>query len=322
MEHIENLNGISVPVALDARQPQPKIEITDDLIRELRERIIQQEIEELSPSPSHEEVARDYQRRHQHVRPYRMVLNDSGQEAYVNRIMVGTAATGMVRVEWYQARVGMVTPANWGRVDMMQFYGGGYIALRYPVDDAQNLIVREAINKDFEYLLLYEHDVCPPADALLRINQYISQEKVPVVSGLYYTRGRPSEPLIYRGRGTGSCYDWQFGDKVWCDGVPTGFLLIHMSILRAMWDESEEYMVGDQVTRRVFNTPRHLWTDPQSMDHNVMVGTSDLEWCTRVMKGDFFRKAGWDEYADKPYPFLVDTNIFCRHYDINGTCYP
>ena len=75
---------------------------------------------------------------------------------------------------------------------------------------------------------------------------------VPVVSGLYFTRGYPSEPLVYRGRGNGYYGDWRIGDKVWADGVPTGCLLIHCSILRAMWKDSEEYQVSGQTLRRVF----------------------------------------------------------------------
>jgi hypothetical protein len=112
------------------------------------------------------------------------------------------------------------------------------------------------------------------------------------------------------------------GDKVWCDGVPTGALLIHVGLLKAMWDESPEYMVGQHLTRRVFNTPRNLWFDPEKEQFNTIVGTSDLNWCTRVMDGDYFAKSGWHEYQDKEWPFLIDTEIFCRHITMDGVQYP
>jgi hypothetical protein len=150
----------------------------------------------------------------------------------------------------------------------------------------------------------------PPADAFVRFNTYMREAKVPVISGLYYTRSRPSEPLIFRGRGNSFYHNWKQGDLVWCDGVPTGCLLIHSSILKAMWDESSEYFTNNQIVRRVFDTPRHVWYDPETKEHNMQTGTSDLEWCTRVMKGNFFEKAGWPEYKDKEFPFLVDTNNF------------
>lgn len=201
-------------------------------------------------------------------------------------------------------------------------YMNSYMPLRYQVADAQNLIVREAIDKDFEWLFLLEHDVIIPPDCFIRLNDYIREKRVPVVSGLYYTRSRPSEPLIYRGRGTSYYADWKQGDKVWCDGVPTGCLLIHCGILRAMWADSEEYMLNSLKVRRVFDTPRSLWVDPETGTFNTMQGTSDLDWCSRVITGNYFAKAGYEEYANNRWPFLIDTNIACSHINPNGERFP
>lgn len=202
----------------------------------------------------------------------------------------------------------------------------GYMPLRYQVDDAQNLIAQFAIEKDFQWLLLWEHDNVPQPDALMRLNQYMREASAPVVSGLYFTRGQPSEPLIFRGRGLGAYYDWQPGDVVYADGVPTGFLLVHVGLLRAMWEESEPYMVKGQQTRRVFRTPRDVWHDPETGFYNTISGTSDLDWCARVIAGDYMRKAGWGTYVDglpdPRYPFLVDTNIWTWHIQPDGQRYP
>ena len=251
------------------------------------------------------------------VRPYRTVLQDSGNPGYVNRVLVATPVTGWVRVEWVMARYGQIIPANFSMVQYMSFMDS-YMPLRYQVDDAQNLIVKEAIDLDMEWLLLIEHDNVLPPDAFVKFNEYMRDEKVPVVSGLYYTRSIPSEPILYRGRGNSFYTDWAMGDKVWVDGVPTGVLLIHVGILRAMWDEAEEYVIRGKKVKRIFNTARNFWYDPENGNLLSSGGTSDLDWCKRVIEGDYFRKAGWDEYADKEYPFLVDTTIFCRHID-NGS---
>jgi hypothetical protein len=40
------------------------------------------------------------------------------------------------------------------------------------------------------------------------------------------------------------------------------------------------------------------------------------------MEGGYFEKAGWREYQDKQWPFLVDTNIFCRHINPDGEQFP
>jgi hypothetical protein len=116
------------------------------------------------------------------------------------------------------------------------------------------------------------------------------------------------------------------GDKVYVDGVPTGFLLIHCGLLRAMWEDSEEYDARGQRTRRVFETPRKQWFDPETMQWNTQSGTSDLAWSTRVIEGDYLRKAGWGDYCvgleDERYPFIVDTNIFTWHIQPDGQRYP
>lgn len=260
------------------------------------------------------------------VRSYQMVVQDSGNPGYSNRLLIGTPTTGLVRIEWVMGRFGQTIPPNWSMVQVNQ-YINAFIPLRYQVANAQNLIVKAAIEGNFEWLLLIEHDNVLPPDAFKRWNKYMLERKVPVVSGLYYTRSRPSEPLIYRGRGTGSFVDWEFGDLVWCDGVPTGSLLIHMGILRKMWEESEPYIIkhpnGNQDSvRKVFNTPGETWLDPETNQFNAMSGTSDLAWCTRVMEGNYFTKAGWDEYQEMEYPFLVDTNIFVRHINPDGEQFP
>ena len=89
-------------------------------------------------------------------------------------------------------------------------------------------------------------------------------EGPPIVSGLYLTKATPSEPLIYRGRGSVSFTDWKPGQKVWCDGIPAGCLLIHCAILRAMWEESKPYQVlGGSETREVVVTPMRAWISPR-----------------------------------------------------------
>lgn len=258
------------------------------------------------------------------MREIRTIYDDSGNGGYVNRILIGTPTTGLVRMEWALARWGQLIPCNWSNVQMMQFMGSNYVTHQYLVADAQNMIVKAAIEGDFEWLFFVEHDNILPPDTFVKLNEYMIRGDTPVVSGLYFTRGYPSEPLVYRGRGTGYYGDWKLGDKVWCDGVPTGVLLVHMSIMRAMWAESEEYEVGGQRTRRVFDTPRKGWFNEQTGQFNATQGTSDLDWCTRIMAGDYLRKAGWTEFADEhpQYPFLVDTTIFSWHTNQDGTKFP
>jgi len=258
------------------------------------------------------------------VRPYRIIVQDSEDPGYVNKLLIGTPTTGLVRIEWVQARYGQVIPVNWSSVQMMQPIDS-FVPLRFGVADAQNLIVKVALEQDMEWLLLIEHDTCLPPDGFIRFDEYIREAKVPVVSGLYYSRGRPSSPQVYRGRGTGAYTNFKPGDLVWCDGVATGCLLIHCGILREMWKDAPEYTAGRSgiVARRVFQEPRLMWFNPDNPGiYNSLSGTSDLEWSSHVIKDKYLARAGWTEIAKKKWPYLVDTRIFCRHLDPDGTSYP
>jgi hypothetical protein len=113
------------------------------------------------------------------------------------------------------------------------------------------------------------------------------------------------------------------GDEVWADGIPMGCTLIHCSILKALYEESEEYIIGDgRKARKIFETPNKTFYDPETLNWHNSTGTEDLAWCNRIMENDIFKKAGWPKYANKKYPFLIDTKIFCKHIDWDGTQYP
>lgn len=252
---------------------------------------------------------------------YTSTIQENTEKEYNIRLLIGTPMTGMLRAEWVLARYGQVIPTNWSATDTYQGIST-YAPLRYLVADAQNLIVKTAVEKKVEWLMLIEHDNLLPPDAFIRFNDYMREKKVPVVSGLYFTKSVPPEPMIYRGSGESFYTQWHLGDRVWCTGVPTGSLLIHCSILQKMWDESPEYMIGQTLTRRVFDSPARVWYDPVQGGYRTEMGTSDLNWCKRVVQDRFFEKAGWKKYQDMEYPFLVDTGIFVRHIDNDGRQFP
>lgn len=255
---------------------------------------------------------------------YSIIVDDSGTSSYINRLLIGTPTTGLVRVEWMAARYGQVIPVNWSVSNMMEWLSS-YMPQRYQVADAQNLIVKKAIEDKFQWLLLIEHDNILPPDAFIRFNEYMISAECPVVSGLYYTRARPCEPVLFKDPGVGSFRDFKMGDQVWAWGVPTGALLISVALLKAMWDESPEYVINGRITRRVFESPRKLWVDPETEELVIESATSDLDWCDRVIKGDYIRKAGWNKFADEhdpAHPFLCDTNIFVKHINQDGKQFP
>ena len=243
-----------------------------------------------------------------------MLANNPGK--WTNRLVISTPTLGTVRMEWVQARFGQTIPTNFSLVDVHQYMNLN-APVGYQLADAENLTAKVVVEGNFEWFLSWEDDNLPPLDALIKINQYIIKRDVPVVSGIYFTKSVPPEPILYRGMGQGYYADWKLGQKVWVDGIPFGFTLIHGDIIRALWNESPEYIVNGTVTRRVFDNPSESYLDPVTGGWMNQAGTSDLAWCKRLIKDGIFKKAGWAEYQDKEFPFLVDTSIFVKHIDRN-----
>ena len=239
-----------------------------------------------------------------------------------NRILVGVPMTGLLRAELVLARYGQTIPCNWATVDFIQWLDQTS-PMRFQVADARNIVCSRMVEEGFEWLFFIDHDTILPPHTLLTINDRILKEEVPMWSGLYFTKSVPSEPILYRGRGTGYYNKWKLGDLVWVDGIPMGCTLIHYSILKILYDMSEDYEVSPgRGTKRIFETPSKSFVDPKTLTWFAATGTEDLEFCQRIMENDVLKKAGWKKVARRKYPFMVDTNIFCRHIDWNGVQYP
>ena len=241
-----------------------------------------------------------------------------------SRIFVAIGMTGLLRAEWVLARYGQAMPCNWS---MLEYQGwlDTFAPLGYLVADWRNLAVKTFLEHGYEWLVFIDHDVVLPHDFYVRLNERIIKERIPIWSGLYFTRSTPSEPILYRDWGTGYFADWRMGEQVWVKGIPMGCTVIHSSLLKAVWEESEEYKIetpktGSQTVRRVFETPLKVHRDLQGV--RVDGGTEDLNFCQRLIENRIFEKAGWPEYQEKEYPILCDTAICCRHIDQDGTMYP
>lgn len=234
------------------------------------------------------------------------------------RILVGTPTLGNVRIEWHNAMSSLVVPCNWAN--------SANTPIGYRVDDAQNILVHEALRSGFEWLLLIEDDVLPPPDLFLKFAQHMDAGTAPIVSGLYHLKGPRSapEPLIYRGRGTGAYKKFKPGDQVWVDGVPTGCLLISTKVLTVLHDSAPVYTLRNNGAamslKRVFSTPREAFLDQGTGAYSKLMGTSDLHFCDQIIREGVLKKAGFPGLGR--YPFLVDTAIRCGHIDRNtGTVY-
>jgi hypothetical protein len=238
-----------------------------------------------------------------------------------SRIMVGIPMTGLLRSEWVLARYGQVIPCNWAQADMIQFVDQ-WSPLNHTVADARNIIATAAVEKEFEWVFFIDHDTILPQGTILKLNERMIEGKVPVWSGLYFTKSVPAEPLVYRELGRGYYPDWKLGEDVEVIAVPMGCTMINVKLLKVMYDEAETYNLNGMHVKRIFETPAKMYYDVDTLSYGTQTGTEDIDWCNKVIKNRVFEKAGFPEYQEKEYPFLVDTSIFCKHIDPTGRQYP
>ena len=64
------------------------------------------------------------------------------------------------------------------------------------------------------------------------------------------------------------------------------------------------------------------WYDYETNAFHSKSGTEDIHWSDRVVTDEFFDKAGWPKFQEEAYPFLCDTNIFCKHISFDGSQFP
>jgi hypothetical protein len=251
--------------------------------------------------------------------PQREII-DYCKRKWKKRTLISTATEGWIRYEWAAARYSQIVPMNWEASG----FDIAYTTIGFNIDDAYNTIVKKAFELDVEWLITIEDDVLIPPDLFVKLHDYTTKGDIPVVSGLYYLKASPTQPLIFRGRGNGAFTKFKIGEKVWCDGIPMGCMLLHTSILKWMWEHTEEYKAADgSKLHRVFRTPQRVFYDPEFNGYGRQVGTQDLYFCDQLIENKVLEKTGWKNIAKKQYPFLVDTSIFCRHIDRStGRQYP
>lgn len=237
------------------------------------------------------------------------------------RLLVFTPSRGLVRMEWVHSRYGQIIPTNFSMVDMVQ-YLSPYVPVGYQLADAQNLMAKVVVEGDYQWIIYIEDDNMLPPNTFRIFNEYMIDGQIPIVSGLYFTKSQPPEPILYRGRGTGYFNDFKVGDLVWADGIPFGCRLENAAFIKEAWKTSPEYMVNGEKTRRVFSQPQAMYQSPDGSGYETIGGTTDLEWCKRIMEEDLFTKAGFPQYSKKKYPFLVDTNVLVKHIDQSGVQWP
>lgn len=198
-------------------------------------------------------------------------------------VVIGIPRSGRpVPMEWAFAYKGMDTPINYNAINIC--------TEGMKVDEARNFISREAKKQGAKYLLFLGDDTVPQPHIMRRfIFLMENRPEIQVIGGIYCVKSDPPFPLVFRGNGTGSYWDWKVGELFWVTGIGMDATMIRMSVF-------------DKLPEPWFLT---IKADGYADDvGKVEAWTEDLYFCDKVVK-EFGERSIW-----------ADGSILCDHWDV------
>jgi hypothetical protein len=196
-------------------------------------------------------------------------------------LVIGIPTLGRpVSIEWAMAMKSLNPPINFNMV--FQLTKG------QPVDVARNAIARFALESGAKYLFFLGDDVVCPGYTLRQLIFRMEQDpKVGVVGGVYCAKCDPPAPLVFRGNGVGSYWDWKIGEYFQVTGLGMDCTLIRTEILKDMPEPWFKTVESDQFLDGVNNA--ESWTE-------------DLWFFKELEKTD--------------WKVMCDAFVICDHFDI------
>lgn len=143
-------------------------------------------------------------------------------------LLIGIPTLGRpVPLDWALSFKSLNPPINYNTV--FQIINGA------PVDQARNEMCKIAIEKGCKYIFFLGDDVVVPNHTLQQlIYRMDCDETIDVVGGVYCVKSDPSFPLVFRGFGNGSYWDWKIGEFFEVTGLGMDCTLIRVESLKRL----------------------------------------------------------------------------------------
>lgn len=165
-----------------------------------------------------------------------------------------------------------------------------------PVADARNHFAKIAVTKNIKYLFFIDEDVTPPPHAVRQLIFHLEHyPNAAVAGGIYCHKSPPSYPMVFRGNGAGSYWDWKLGEVFDCSGLGCGCMMIRVDVFKTLpepWfktvDSTDAFLDGIN--------QGEMWTE-------------DLYFCDKVTK------AKGEGVPEKGWMILADGGLLPNHWD-------
>lgn len=155
---------------------------------------------------------------------------------------------------------------------------------------ARNEFAKQALHHDCKYLFMLGDDVEVPAHTLRKL--LFRMENTPnidVVGGIYCSKCDPPAPLVFKGDGAGTYWDWKVGEFFEVTGMGMDCTLIRTEVFKKLSEPWFKTVDNDQFQDGI--NAAEAWTE-------------DLY---------FFRKLR-EELPDSKV--FCDGSVICKHHDV------
>lgn len=199
-------------------------------------------------------------------------------------LLIGIPTLGRpVPLDWAFAFKSLNPPINYNTMF--------HIVVGKEVAAARNDMVQAAIDKGAKYLFFMGDDTVPPNHALRQlIYRMEHDDKVGVVGGVYCAKADPAYPLVFRGNGRGSFWDWKIGEYFEVTGLGMDCTLLRIDMLKGMEGPWFKTVKDDRYLDGINSAEE--WTE-------------DLYFLNRVVN-------------DGRYKIMCDGSVICSHHDVYG----
>ena len=199
-------------------------------------------------------------------------------------LLIGIPTLGRpLTLNWAMAFKSLTPPINYNTNHM--------VVSGQPVDVAREAMAEEALKNGHKYLFFLGDDVVVPNPTLRQLIFRMEQnQNIGVVGGVYCAKTDPAAPLVFRGNGEGSYWDWKVGEFFQVTGLGMDCTLIRTDVFKKMSKPWFKTVDTDQF--KDAKNQADMWTE-------------DLFFLNKLVK-------------ETDYEVWCDGSILCGHEDVYG----
>lgn len=183
-------------------------------------------------------------------------------------------------MEWANAWKALSAPINYNMRVIQEW--------NQPVAQARNKIVKSAIAQKAKYIFFLGDDVVVPYHTLKQLIYRLEMNpQIGIVSGIYCSKSEPAYPLVFRGNGAGSYWNWKLGEFFEVTGVGMDCCIIRTEVCKQMTEPWFKTVDEDKYLDGIPNA--ESWTE-------------DLWFTRRILEETDFK-------------IYADATVICEHWD-------